>query len=124
VRRVVVVAAIAAALAGCGSSSTAQGPLVFGITGGSMVGYNVSIQPNGGVRGASRRQIPAAQVRRLRQEIQQAHLTSRQCAGALPDFASQYIRVGPRTVTVHGDCEPSFVRVWNDLAQAVGLRAG
>ena len=116
-------AAIVATLAGCGASSTAHGPIVFGITGGNIAPYRISIQPNGGVRGASHRRIPPARVRRLRREIEQAHLTSRTCAGALPDVASQYIRVGRRTVTVHGDCETSFERVWNDLAQVVGLRA-
>ena len=120
-RKFVLLGAIAAALAGCGSSSTAHGPIVFGISGGNIAPYRVSIQPNGGVRGASHRQISRERVRRLQQEIEEAHLTSRRCSGTLPDIASRYIRVGDRTVTVHGSCETSFQRVWNELAQTVGL---
>ena len=113
--------AVAVVLTGCHSSATTQGPIQFGITGGNFVPYRVSIQPSGVVQGARRRQIARGRVRQLRREIEQAHLTSRKCTGALPDVASQYIRVGGRTVTVHGGCEAGFGRVWNDLAQAVGL---
>jgi hypothetical protein len=124
VRRIVVLGAIAAALTGCGSSSTAHGPIVFGIAGGNVRPYRISIQPNGSVRGRGRTvlaQIRAARVRALRREIQQAHLSSRRCAGVLPDVASRYIRVGRRTITVHGSCESGFDRVWNDLAEALNL---
>jgi hypothetical protein len=121
VRRIVALTGIVATLTACGSSSTARRPIVFGVTGGNIAPYRVSIQPNGSVlvrgsqRGLRRRILPA-RVRRLRREIQQAHLSSRKCAGVLPDVASQYIGA----VTVHGDCEAQFARVWNDLAKAVG----
>ena len=82
VRGVVVLTAIAAALTGCGSGATEHAPIVFGITGGNMVPYRVSIQPNGSVRVtgsglASRRHVTPARVRNLQREIQQAHLASR-----------------------------------------------
>jgi hypothetical protein len=129
VPRVVVLAAIAAALTGCGSGTTGHTPIVFGITGGNIRPYRVSIQPNGSVRvrGAqrtARRQIPPARVQQLRHEIQRAHLGGRMCSGVLPDAAGRYIRLGSRTVTVHGDCEAPFEVVWSDLEQAVGLRPG
>jgi hypothetical protein len=90
-----------------------------------VVGYRVSIQSNGSVRStgsarAIRRQIAASRLRQLRDDIEHAHLTSRSCPGALPDLARQYIRVGRRTITVHGDCEAGFERVWSELARAVG----
>ena len=126
-RRIVGIAAIGLALAGCGSGASRSGdsPIVFGITGGNIAPYAVSIQPSGRIhtRGRASGQIPPAQVRQLQTEIRQAHLTSRSCAGALPDVATRYIRIGYRRVTLHGDCERSFVRVWNDLARSVGLRA-
>jgi hypothetical protein len=120
---------LAAWLAACGSTAaTGQTPIVFGITGGNIAPYRVSIQPTGSVRDSSqrspRRQIPVARVRGLRTEIQQAHLANRHCAGVLPDIASRYIRVGGRTATVHGTCEPGFERVWNDLVRAVGRATG
>jgi hypothetical protein len=124
VGRVVGLIGIVAMLPACGSSSVAHDPIVFGIAGGNIAPYRISIQPNGSVRGAVNRQIGSTRVRRLRNEIAQAHLTSHTCAGVLPDVASRYIRVGARTVTVHGGCEASFNRVWSDLSQAVRIRAG
>jgi hypothetical protein len=132
VRRASVLALVGAAIVGtslvaCGATTTAHTPtpIAFGVTGGNVVGYRVSIQSNGSVRstGSARaipRQIAAARLRQLRDEIEHAHLMSRSCPGALPDLARQYIRVGRRTITVHGDCEPAFQRVWNDLGRAVG----
>jgi hypothetical protein len=124
VRRFVVLTVFTAAFAACGSAEVTATPIVFGISGGNIAPYRVSIQPDGSVRGATHRQIPSARVRRLQREIEQAHLTSRRCSGTLPDVASRYIRVSGRTVTVHGACEPSFERVWHDLAQAAGVRRG
>jgi hypothetical protein len=128
VRRIAGITALAAALIGCGlSAAAAHTSIGFGIRGGNISPYSVSIQPTGTIKIYSsggnhpRRRLAPARVRRLRAEIQQAHLTSRRCPGVLPDFASRYIRVGSRTVTVHGGCERSFNRVWNDLSRAVGF---
>ena len=118
-------ASIAASLAACGSTAAAQTPIVFGITGGNIVPYRVSIQPNGSVRASGlhttpRRQISPAQVRQLRVEIERADLASLRCPGALPDIAGRYIRYGGHTYLVHGGCEARFERVWLDLLRAVG----
>jgi hypothetical protein len=127
VRKVVVLAAIATGLTGCGASgATDHKPIQFGITGGNMVPYRVSIQPNGNVLTTgsgltSRRNITSARVRSLQREIQQAHLASRRCAGVLPDVAGRYIRLGGRMVTVQGTCDQGFERVWNDLVRDVAL---
>jgi hypothetical protein len=127
VLRVVVLISIAAALAACGSTEVAQTPIVFGITGGNIAPYRVSIEPNGSVRAggssASARQISPARVRQLRLEIERADLASRRCAGTLPDIASRYIGFGGRTYVVHGGCEAGFERVWPDLQRAVGIRS-
>jgi hypothetical protein len=130
VRRLLVLAALAAVLSACGSSAAAHTPIAFGVSGGNLVPYTVTIQPNGlvRVRGSMtvkhHRPIRAAKVRSLREAVQGAHLTSRQCPGTLPDVASRFIRVGGRTVTVHGACEPHFQTLWTELAQAVGLPLG
>ena len=126
-RRLLLLASLVAALAACGGGSApvARTPIVFGVTGGNIAPYRVTIQPDGKVRtsahGTPRRQIPPARVGQLTSEIRQAHLVSRSCAGVLPDVAGLYIRAGGRTVTVHGDCEAQFRRVWDDLSRAVGL---
>jgi len=116
----------AAAVAACGASANAPTPIVFGLAGGNAVPYRVTIQPNGSVRVSRgwrvRKQILPRQVRRLRGEIQNAHLKTRMCAGALPDFATNYIRLGARTFKLHGQCEPRFTHVFSDLLAAVRLR--
>ena len=120
-------AVLFAAATACGAGAAVDTPIVFGLSGGNMAGYHVTIQPDGSVRlrGGSwkiRRQIQARQVSRLRTEIRNAHLTSRICAGSLPDFASEFIRLDGRTFTVRGGCEQRFQRVFGDLKSAVGLR--
>lgn len=127
-RRMLAVAALLAATAACGSSAPTGSPIVFGLTGGNIRPFSVTIRPNGSVheRGTTppihRRQIPPAEVQRLQREIKVANLASRNCTGALPDTASRYIRSGGRTVTVHGSCDTAFERIWNKLVAAVGGR--
>ena len=122
-----VVALLAAVTAACGSTSAGAGsPIRFGVTGGNIAGWSVTIEPRGSVRvrnshGTSRRQIASARARRLAREIQDAHLADRRCPGALPDFAARFIRLGDRKVTVRGTCEARFERVWSDLVRAAGL---
>ena len=45
------------------------------------------------------------------------------CAGTLPDVASTFVRVGTRTVRVHGECVPRYAKVWRALTAAVQLSA-
>jgi hypothetical protein len=120
-------AVLFAAATACGAGAAVPTPIVFGLTGGNLAGYQVTIQPNGNVRLRGgpwrfRRQIQPSQVGRLRSEIRNAHLASRICAGSLPDFASKFIRVDGRTFTVRGGCEQRFQRVFRDLESAVRLR--
>jgi len=130
VRRLLSIAVILFALSACGASAARhRPPLVFGVTGGNMVPYQVTIRPNGTVRTrgsfhARHRHLAASKVVRLRRDVQRAHLKTRQCAGVLPDIGLRFIRLGSRTWTVHGVCEKRFERVWNELAQAVGLSLG
>jgi hypothetical protein len=119
---------VAAAVAACGAGAAGRTPIVFGATGGNVIGYRVTIQPNGSVRVRGRpwkfrRQVRPARVRRLRREIQRAHLATSTCTGSLPDFATKYIRLGDRRYAVRGGCEVPFTRVFNDLVAAVRLRA-
>jgi hypothetical protein len=128
VRSVLLLLAVSAsaAVAACGASAGGPTPIVFGLAGGNAVPYRVTIQPNGSVRVSRgwrvRKQILPSQVRRLRNEIENAHLRSRLCAGTLPDFATNYIHLDGRTFRLHGQCEPRFTRVFGDLLAAVKLR--
>lgn len=114
-------------LTACGASAeTRARSLGFGLRGGNIVGYAVTIEAGGRVsiaRGTSvvHRRIAVRRVRQLTRDLQQAHLaTSRVCPGSLPDIATQYIRLGARTFTVRGGCEPRFRHAWSALQGAVG----
>lgn len=135
-RRLVVLAVSAAALAACGSSaaSTSARPLriVFGVGGGNIAPFQVTIEPTGRIRASGsmrprRHRLSRAKVASLSGLVRKdlaAGLRSRECAGTLPDVASEFIRAAGRTVRVHGSCEPRFHRLWKTLAQAVGLQVG
>jgi hypothetical protein len=134
VRRIVALSAAAAALVGCGSSaaSTSAKPIriTFGKAGGTIVPYQVTIEPTGRVRSTDvmepiRRRLSPAKVASLSRLVRHAFasgLASRLCAGVNPDVGSDFIRAMGRLVRVHGNCEPRFTRLWDTLAQAVGLR--
>ncbi|HEY3549779.1 MAG TPA: hypothetical protein VGK69_01820 [Gaiellaceae bacterium] len=125
--RAVLLLAVAgvAAFTACGAgSATRPRPIQFGVRGGNIVGYTISIGPNGKVTspfGRGHGRIPERLVRQLGREIQQAHLAeSRICAGSLPDIAARYIRLGSSTFRLRGSCDSRFERVWSDLLRAVG----
>lgn len=127
--RAVYLLAVAGALVltacGAGTGTRAQ-PIRFGLTGGNIVGYTVSIAAGGrvSIRGRSaigRRMLAVSRVSRLGREIKAAHLArSRVCPGSIPDVAARFIRAGGRTFTLRGACEPRFQRVWSALLDAVG----
>jgi hypothetical protein len=119
--------AVAAAVAACGARAAGSTPIVFGTTGGNLIGYQVTIESGGtvhlrGPRWRFRRHIRPARVRELRREIRHAKLASSICANSLPDFATRFIRLGDRRFAVRGECEAAFNRVFGDLEKAVALR--
>jgi hypothetical protein len=134
VRRLAALVAIAATSAACGASgpSTRPEPVVFGVSGGNLAPYQVTIGPNGqiGYTGHPkpwRRRLSRARAAALSRLVRQGFaggLTSRQCPGTNPDFAAGFIRASGRTITVHGSCEPGFTKLWDMLARAVFLRVG
>jgi hypothetical protein len=133
-RRIVVLAALVAGLCACSASAASIKPqrIVFGVGGGNLVPWQVTIEPTGRVRASGvmqpkRRRLSRAKVVSLSRLVRAdfaSGLKSRLCPGANPDVGFDFIRADGRTVTVHGSCEPRFHRLWNTLAQAVGLRFG
>lgn len=124
-----------AVLAACGAAAApAQaGPMriEFGVGGGNIVPFQVTIEPTGRVRSTSgglvrpeRHRLSHATVASLSALVRQAFaagVRSRQCAGTNPDAGSDFIRAAGRTATVHGTCEPRFTKLWKTLARAVNL---
>jgi hypothetical protein len=133
-RRTLALAALLIGVCACGSSAAATAPhrIVFGMAGGNMLPFQVTIEPTGRIRSSgplepSRRRLSHAKVVSLSRLVRQrfaAGLKSRLCPGTNPDVGSGFIQAYGRTVRVHGSCEPRFHRLWNTLARAVGLRFG
>ena len=125
--RAIALAALALGLAACGSSGTpGASQIEFGVAGGNIAPYSVTISPSGdvrvsGTRQASVRHVSTATVASLA-SLAGRGLSSRQCPGVLPDIASRFVRAGGRTIRVHGTCEPRFELLWNRLVRAVGLK--
>jgi hypothetical protein len=127
--RAVLLLAVAgiAAVSACGTSAATKPKSIhFGLAGGNIAGYTAAIRADGrvtvtvtGLDGFRRGKITVKRVRKLGREISRAHLASRRCARSNPDFASRFIRLGGRTVSVRGSCEQRFDQVWDDLAQVV-----
>jgi hypothetical protein len=133
-RRIIAAAALLSGVCACGSSAASTPPhrIVFGVGGGNMVPFQVTIEPTGRVRSSGPlapkiRHLSHAKVvslSRLVREDFASGLKSRLCPGTNPDVGSDFIQAYGRTVRVHGSCEPRFHRLWDTLARAVGLRVG
>ena len=130
-RRIIVLTGLLVGMCACGTSAASTAPhrIVFGLGGGNLAPWQVTIEPTGRVHATadvrpSRRQLSRAKVVSLSNLVREAFsagLKSRLCPGTNPDVGSRFIHAFGRTVRVHGNCEPRFSRLWNALARAVGL---
>jgi hypothetical protein len=130
-RGVAVLAGSVVALVACAASaaSTKPHPIAFGIGGGTIVPWQVTIEPDGRVRRDEITDPPRHRIRhaefvslsRLVRRDLVAGLASRRCPNINPDVGSRFVRDFGRTVSVHGDCESRFNTLWDTLARAVGL---
>ena len=128
-RYALTVALFAAAFATAAHASPKTG-FAFGQAGGNIRPFTVLIAIDGtvdvtGPVGAGRTKLTRVQLGTLnalavttRFGAMPPHTT---CKGSLPDFATSFIRVGPRTVNVRGGCVPAYQRLWKALASAVRL---
>ena len=69
---------------------------------------------------------PARELNRWRSRLRASRRSrsSRTARARLPDVAATFIRVGARTVRVHGACVARYTKLWNALAaDAVAVRA-
>ena len=123
-------AVLLAALVPSASASSKTG-FAFGRDGGNIQPFAVVISVEGAVRTsgpveAHRKKLTRlqlAQLNRLAVTTGFTHLTQRtNCAGALPDVAATYIRVGPRTVHVHGNCVLPYRQLWAALQHAARVQ--
>jgi len=138
VRRLASLAVLAVGLAACGGSGGSKSSLkmTFGLSGGTMMPYSITIAPNRAVTAQGNPPfgkpagnedvlviLTSATEAELSGLVQNgvAKLRSEQCPGTSPDESSMFITALGRTVTVRGGCEPGFTTLWGKLARAVGL---
>jgi len=129
----VTIAVVAASGAPAASAQAKPTRIEFGVGGGNMVPFQVTIEPTGRVRSTiaarfirpERHRLPQATVASLSALVRHAFASgvrSRQCGATNPDVGSDFIRAAGHTVTVHGSCEPRFTKLWDALARAVRLK--
>jgi hypothetical protein len=119
------------ALAACGGSGASKDAvkITIGRTGG-MVPYAITILPGGtlkttGVPPAKPTALTSAQDETfsLRVKHELGSYQTLLCGHTFPDEASYFITALGRTVAVRGSCEPGFTKLWDDLANALGLNS-
>jgi hypothetical protein len=100
----------------------------FGRTGGNIRPFTIRIDTAGLVHATGAAPAHRARLTKLQLAAinRSAFVNSFQtlpavtaCPGTLPDVAAQLIRVGNRTVRIHGTCVARFNRLWAALSHAV-----
>jgi len=133
VARCLLLVAAIVALAAPAPALAAGHAYAFGREGGNIRPFTVTIAHDGrvvlyGPVNVGRTRVTAAALTTLATTTARARFTTlaatTDCPGTLPDIAATWIRVGSRTVRVHGSCSARFTRVWNALAAAVHLSYG
>ena len=128
-RAFLVLGLVGAALAS-GATASTQAGFALGRTGGNIRPFTVAIAADGSVSVSGpvqvgRAKLTPAQLAALKKIAADAHFATlpktTSCAGTLPDVASAFVRVGARTVRVHGDCVARYLRVEKSLRAAVKL---
>jgi hypothetical protein len=128
-RALAATAALLVALAAASAASAAP-RYAFGRSGGNIAPFTVTIGRTGrvavtGPATVGRTRLSAAQLAALAAAVARARLAGLPaqtlCPGSLPDFASQFVTAGGRTVAVRGSCSPRLTRLWNAFAAAVKL---
>jgi hypothetical protein len=112
------------------TSAVQPSGFAFGRLGGNIRPYTVMIANSGTVRtsGAvvvSRKKLSSIQLAGLNRVATETSFVTMpkatNCSGTLPDVASTYIRVGARTVRVHGACAPRYQRLLRALQASVHI---
>jgi hypothetical protein len=112
------------------SSAVQPSGFAFGRLGGNIRPYAVAIANSGTVRtsgavAVNRKKLTSAQLASLNRVATETSFVTlpkaTNCRGTLPDVAATYIRVGARTVRVHGACVPRYQRLFRALQASVHI---
>jgi hypothetical protein len=115
------------------AGASSQHGFAFGRLGGNIRPYTVSIAADGrvhvsGPATAGRAKLSAAQLASLDGAAADGRFAKlpamTNCPGTLPDVATTFIRVGAKTVRMHGSCVARYAKLFTALAHAVKLASG
>jgi hypothetical protein len=115
------------------ATAASQTGFAFGRLGGNIRPYSVSIANSGvvhtyGAVKVGRMRVTPVQLAALNRVATETQFTilpaTTNCHVTLPDIASTYIRVGPRTVRMHGGCVSRYERLLKALKAAVRISDG
>jgi hypothetical protein len=129
-RKLALLAAVLLLTLVAAAGASPQHGFSIGRLGGNIRPYTVSIAADGRVRvsgaaTAGRPKLTAAQMGSLDQAAASAKFASlpamTKCPGTLPDVATTFIRVGAKTVRVHGNCVARYAKLFTALSHAVKL---
>ena len=126
-KRLLTVLAVASAAVPSAGAAEKTG-FAFGRTGGNIRPFTVTIATTGKVTATGA--APAHKTTLTKQELANLNRVAfvvrfstlpavTACPGTLPDVAAEFIRVGGRTVRVHGGCIARFNRLWTALNRTV-----
>lgn len=130
-RRLVVLGAAAVVAAPAATAATPRTGFAFGRFGGNIRPFTITISTGGSVAGSGaaprhRRMLTQQQLANVNRVAFDVDFESlplvTTCPRTLPDVAALFIRVGDRTVRVHGDCVTRFNRLWTALRRTTQKR--
>jgi hypothetical protein len=123
---------VPAVLMGVAPAASAAGSgFAFGRLGGNIRPYTVTITSSGrvgttGAVQAGRNHVTPVKLLALNRIAKDTRFAmfpaTTNCSGTLPDVAATFVRVGARTVRVHGACMPGYQRLLKALQASVGIR--
>jgi hypothetical protein len=130
-RRLAVIGVVLLLVPAASAASSPKTGFAFGRAGGNIMPFSITVSTAGVVRStgpapahrARLTKLQLATLNRVAFQIDFEHLpVFSACPQTLPDVAAEFIRVGDRTVRVHGGCVKPFNRLWTALSRAT--RAG
>lgn len=110
------------------ASAAPKTGFAYGRTGGNIRPFSLTIATTGRVTATGAAPAHRARLSKLQlADLNRVAFVSQfgtlpvvtACPKTLPDIAAQWIRVGGRTVRVHGACLGRFNRLWKALDRAV-----
>jgi hypothetical protein len=125
-RQLVVLGAALLLVPAASAAAKPKTGFAFGRVGGNIRPFTLTIQVDGTVKadGAAPAhrmaltKVQLATLNRIAFLVDFEHMPAvTACPQTLPDIAAQFIRVGARTVRVHGACLKGFDRLWAALSR-------